>query len=416
MPHENALHIFLAGPYSSEVAVDITRLLTEARTRLFDMDLVLKHGCFAFSILIDTCDRSGHFLDPQSGIGKNKLFDPLKNRAVHGNLLLEIQTVSSRDVSETIIKSNRVVTCLGRPIESNAIHRICSILRETGFEMHRIKTLARHSINCIEMTINAKEGAQPDNLDRKLQKSAEKFGIDFAVQETDWNRRLKRLIIFDMDSTLSEIEVIDELAKEAGVGDKVAGITKRAMNGELSFPEALRERVGLLKGLSENALATVYERMPYTPGVEKLFVFLKKLGIRTAVLSGGFDYFTSRVEKILGIDYSHSNRLEIENGVLTGRLIGDIVDGKKKVAFMEEMVRKEGITLAQVIAVGDGANDLPMIQRAGLGIAFDAKPTVRAKAPIHLSHRNLSLIPYFMGYTEEEIEAITGVEPSKIFN
>lgn len=296
-----------------------------------------------------------------------------------------------------------LLTCLGLSLPATDIDSLRTILLEEKIDIEDIRTLAKVKMGCLEIKIASDPIIDIDRLTQKLLLS--NSGWDIAIQSEDAYHRGNKMIVFDMDSTLTEIEVIDELAKEAGVGDQVVSITERAMNGELSFKEALRERVGLLKGLPLEALETVYQRMPFTPGAEKLITVLKHLGYRTAVFSGGFDYFSSRVEKSLGLDYTRANQLEIVGGKLTGRVVGEIVDGLKKVALMEEVANKEKIALSQVIAVGDGANDLPMINRAGLGIAFCAKPSVRAAARYNITHRDLSLILYLLGFTEEEIKA-----------
>ena len=211
----------------------------------------------------------------------------------------------------------------------------------------------------------------------------------------------------DMDSTLVQMEGIDELAKEAGVGPKVSQITERAMNGELNFQEALRERVRLLKGLPEETLQKVYARIPFTKGARELIRILKKMGYKTAVLSGGFNYFTDRLKKELELDYAYSNQLEIINGKLTGEVLGEIVDGLKKSDLMEEIAAKEGISLDQVIAIGDGANDLMMIGKAGLGIAFNAKPKVREAAQYSITQKNLDSILYLLGISDKDVSQLS---------
>lgn len=296
-----------------------------------------------------------------------------------------------------------LLTCLGASLNATVIDQLRPILSDEKIDIESVKMLAKVQTGCIEIKMASDQVIDIDRLTQKLLLT--NSGWDIAIQPGDASHRSKRMIVFDMDSTLTEIEVIDELAKEAGVGDRVVSITARAMNGELSFKEALRERVGLLKGLPLEALERVYQRMPFTRGAEQLIAVLKHLGYRTAVFSGGFDYYTSRVEKSLGLDYTRANQLEVIGGKLTGKVVGEIVDGQKKVALMEEIARKEMVSLSQVIAVGDGANDLPMIHRAGLGIAFCAKPSVRAAARYNLTHRDLSLILFMLGLTEAEIEA-----------
>jgi phosphoserine phosphatase len=206
-----------------------------------------------------------------------------------------------------------------------------------------------------------------------------------------------------MDSTLIQIEVIDELARIAGVGDEVARITEQAMNGEIDFNEALRQRVALLKGLSAQALEQVYQNIPFTPGARTLVRILKRLGYKTAVISGGFNFFTNRLKEDLGLDYAFANGLQIADGQVTGRLDGPVVDGARKAELLEEIACREGIALDQVIAIGDGANDLPMLGRAGLGIAFNAKARVREQADTHINQQSLDSILYLLGLSEWEM-------------
>jgi phosphoserine phosphatase len=227
--------------------------------------------------------------------------------------------------------------------------------------------------------------------------------LDIAFQEDNVFRRTRRLVCFDMDSTLIQTEVIDELAMKAGVGDRVKEITARAMRGEIDFKESFRERVALLKGLDERVLKEIAENLPVTEGAERLLRTLKQYGYRTAILSGGFTYFGNYLKHKLGIDYVFANELEIKDGKLTGRHLNEIVDGKRKAELLELLAFKEDIHLEQVIAVGDGANDLPMLQKAGMGIAFHAKPTVKASAQHAISVNGLDTILYLLGFRDREI-------------
>jgi phosphoserine phosphatase len=232
---------------------------------------------------------------------------------------------------------------------------------------------------------------------------AQELDVDIAFQVDDIYRRNRRLIAFDMDSTLIQTEVIDELAAAAGVGGEVASITEAAMNGELDFRESLERRVSLLEGLDEGALAEIAARLPMTPGAERLVKTLKSLGYRTAILSGGFKYFGERLKKRLGIDFVFANELEIKDGLLTGRVLGEVVDGQRKANLLRDLAKQEGIRLEQTIAVGDGANDLPMLDAAGLGIAFHAKPKVEASAEQVISNLGLDGILYLVGMSDREV-------------
>jgi phosphoserine phosphatase len=224
------------------------------------------------------------------------------------------------------------------------------------------------------------------------------------VQEDNMYRRTRRLVCFDMDSTLIEAEVIDELAKAAGVGEQVAAITEAAMRGELDFKASFARRMALLQGLDESVLEEIAARLPLTEGAEHLIRTLRKLGYKTAILSGGFSYFGRRVQQRLGMDYVFANELEIVDGKITGRVVGQVIDGQRKAELLRELAAKEGISLEQVIAVGDGANDLPMLSIAGLGIAFRAKPLVKASAKQSISTLGLDAILYLMGLRDRDVQ------------
>lgn len=235
-------------------------------------------------------------------------------------------------------------------------------------------------------------------------KLATELEMDFSFQLDNMYRRMRRLICFDMDSTLIETEVIDELAIRAGVGDQVKAITERAMRGEIDFIESFRERVALLKGLDESVMQEIAENLPITEGVDRLMYVLKKYGYKIAILSGGFTYFGQYLQKKYGIDYVYANELEIEDGKLTGRYLGDVVDGKRKAELLRLIAQVEKVDIAQTIAVGDGANDLPMLGIAGLGIAFHAKPKVVANAKQSINTIGLDGVLYFLGFKDSYID------------
>ncbi|MDH4228618.1 MAG: phosphoserine phosphatase SerB [Nitrospirota bacterium] len=298
-----------------------------------------------------------------------------------------------------------VVTVLGEPVPARAMAAVGNTLAGYGANIRRIETLARRRLHCIEM-LAVTDARHRKAVARDLLSVAARHDVDISVQDEGLDRRSKRLVVMDVDSTLIQGEQIDELATLVGAGEQVSRITHRAMNGELDFRGALRERVALLRGLPVDRLQEVRERLPYNPGVRSLVKVLREMGFRIAILSGGFTYFVDQFKQELGLDYAYANDLEVVDGKLTGETVGPIVDGQRKKELLAEIAESEGIRLDQVIAIGDGANDLPMMGIAGLGIAFNAKPRVREMAPHNINRRGLDSILFLLGIREEEIERV----------
>ncbi len=309
-------------------------------------------------------------------------------------------------------KDRYIVTILGEKLAAKQISEVTKVISEKNLNIDAIKRLTgrlslikeeEYPRACIELSIRG-EIADKSEFTAKFMQISHDLDVDIAFQEDNIYRRNRRLVCFDMDSTLIQAEVIDRLAELAGVGDEVKAITESAMQGEIAFKESFIKRMKLLKGLNENVLHDVAVNLPLTKGTRRLIETLKNYGFKTAILSGGFTFFGDYLQKELGIDYVYANQLEIKNGVLTGGYIGDIVDGNKKAEYLKEIAKKEGIDINQTIAIGDGANDLPMLNVAGLGIAFHAKPTVKNNAQSSISSIGLDGVLYLLGYHDRHID------------
>ena len=309
-------------------------------------------------------------------------------------------------------KNRYILTLLGRKLSARQIAAVATVLAEQGLNIDAIKRLTgriplderKENIRaCIEFSVR---GTPKDReaMQSELLKLSSELGMDFSFQLDNMYRRMRRLICFDMDSTLIETEVIDELAERAGVGEKVRAITERAMRGEIDFKESFTERVALLKGLDVSVMEDIARNLPITEGVDRLMYVLKQYGYKIAILSGGFTYFGNYLKGKYDIDYVYANELEVEDGKLTGRYVGEIVDGRRKAELLKLIAQVEHVNLAQTIAGGDGANDLPMLSEAGLGIAFHAKPRVAANAKQSINTIGLDGVLYFLGFKDSYLD------------
>ena len=309
-------------------------------------------------------------------------------------------------------KNRYIITILGRRLTAKQIAAATKIIADQGLNIDSIKRLTgrvpldeeKASVRaCIEFSVRGTLKNRVE-MQRSLMKLSSEMGMDFSLQLDNMYRRMRRLICFDMDSTLIQTECIDELAERAGVGEQVKAITERAMRGEIDFKESFTERVALLKGLDESVMKEIAENLPITEGVERLMFVLKHYGYKIAILSGGFTYFGEHLKRKFGIDYVYANELEIVDGKLTGRYLGEIVDGKRKAELLRLLAQVEKVDIAQTIAVGDGANDLPMLSTAGLGIAFHAKPKVMENAEQSINTIGLDGVLYFLGFKDSYLD------------
>ena len=298
---------------------------------------------------------------------------------------------------------NHVITLLGREIHAVHLARLNSLLVKHSLSIQQIQRL---SARCLEISVI---GLPDDILHTDLLALSQREHIDITCQDDDLLRRQRRLIVFDMDSTLIQCEVMDEMAKVAGVGEQVIALTEAAMRGEMDFNTSFRRRLATLKGLDETALQQIAATLPVTEGATRLISTLKKLGYRVAILSGGFSYFAHQLKTQLGIDHVFANELDIVNGKLTGEVKGEIVNGETKAKLLQTLAKDMGINLQQTIAVGDGANDLPMLNLAGLGIAYHAKPVVQATAQHAISYMGLDTILYLLGLHDKDIDSLNRI-------
>ena len=397
----------ISGTDRSGITASLTEVLANNDAKILDIGQADIHHTLSLGILIKTdSSRSGEIL-------KQLLF---KTRDL--NVQVHFDLVSESDYNDWVSRQGKnryIVTILGREITARQIAEVAKIISAQGLNIETITRLTGRmpldeteqplTKGCIEMSVR---GTPHDRVAMQSQfmNLASSLNFDISLQEDTIFRRSRRLICFDMDSTLIRTEVIDELADRAGVGDQVRAITESAMRGEIDFSESFKRRVALLKGLDVSVMQEIAENLPITEGVERMMSVLKRSGYKTAILSGGFTYFGEYLKRRFGFDYVYANELEMgPDGRLTGRHLGDIVDGRRKKELLRLLAQVEGINLAQTIAVGDGANDLPMLSTAGLGIAFHAKPKVKAEASQSISTIGIDGVLYFLGFKDSYMQA-----------
>lgn len=396
--------ITIFGQDKPAVTSAITRILALHNANILDIGQAVIHDNLSLGMLVEF----PHDLESSPAV------DDIKRCVSDIGMQVRFQPISDDSYGDWVSqqgKQRHIVTLLAREITAEQISELTVIMARNELNIDHISRLSgrvpldhksHNTRACVEFSARgyAKNVTQ---LRAQFAALASQLDVDIAFQEDNMYRRTRRLVCFDMDSTLIEAEVIDELAKAAGTGEQVSAITESAMRGEIDFNQSFRQRMALLKGLDEAVLSEIADNLKITEGAERLISTLRKLGYKTAILSGGFNYFGVYLQKKLGIDYVFANELEIKAGKVTGEVTGEIVDGERKAFLLKELAKKENIRLEQVVAVGDGANDLPMLGMAGLGIAFRAKPLVKAEAKQSISTLGLDAILYLMGFRDREI-------------
>jgi phosphoserine phosphatase len=395
----------VSGQDKPGVTAGLTAILATYGATILDIGQADIHDTLSLGILFEV----------KAGSGSGSVLKDLLFKGYELGIKVKFIPISIPDYEIWVkgqSKQRYIINVLGETLTATQLAAVTKIMSDQNLNIDSIIRLTgRTSVvdieeyprSCVQLSVTGTIVNKAAMTARFMEVSGE-LNVDISFQEDNMYRRNRRLVCFDMDSTLIQTEVIDELAELAGVGEQVRAITESAMNGEIDFSESFKKRMALLEGLSEDVLHNVAINLPITKGAHRLMKALKYYGYKTAILSGGFTYFGDYLQKELGIDYVYANQLEIKDGKLTGKYLGEIVDGAKKAEYLKAIAEKEGIHINQTIAVGDGANDLPMLNLAGLGIAFHAKPKVKESASTSISSLGLDGVLYLLGYHDRHID------------
>ena len=396
MPEKKFIVLTVFGNNQPYLIADVCSVVTDSKLNIVAVEQNALHGLFIMFMITEPVAKD----DPPEAA-----YQRLKEEAKSLSLEVNIDLVEPSDALRSVEKNLQVFTIIGRD-KVGILKAISTALANFRVNIERMHHLARGEFVALEMLVDASELRDLSVLRDVIQRTCDEFGFDTIIQPDTPFRQRRRLVVFDMDSTLIDGEIIDELAKAAKVGDKVSEITHRAMSGQMDFEAALKERVALLKGLPVSILEDVAADIQLTAGAYELISTLKAMGFKLALISGGFTFFTNRLKQQLGFDYTFANDLEIKDGKLTGRIKGRIIDREAKGKIVQELAQKEGLTREEIVAVGDGANDEIMLKNAGLGIAFNAQDLLKKVADGQLTYSNLLGLQYCLGATDRDIRRI----------
>lgn len=383
--------VTVSGPDQPGITAAFSKILVDNQVEIVDIEQASLQDFLGLSFLLDMSGAK----QSKDGVLKDLLFE-----ASRLHLTLNFRLFSEKEMKARNSKNLFILTYFG---DTLALAEISNILAEENANIQMISNLTRHCASCVELTIDVNEVKNLSQLKARVIAKSHELNIDLALQKMEAYRKNKRLIFFDMDSTLVDMEIIDEMAQRAGVFKEVSRITEKAMRGDIDFEESLTQRVALLKGLRVEELEKIRKDMKLSAGAEDLVDTLKRLGFKLGLVSGGFDYFSDFLKEKLGLDFSYSNQLEIKNGALTGKVLGKIVDNTYKAKIVNMVSSEEGVLLDQTVAIGDGANDGLMLGQAGLGIAYNAKEKLERVANMSLGRARLRNILYILGISEEEM-------------
>jgi len=383
--------VTVSGPDQPGITSAFSKILVDNHVEIVDIEQASLQDFLGLSFLLDMSGAK----QSKDGVLKDLLFEASRLR-----LTLNFRLFSEKEMKARNSKNLFILTYFG---DTRALAELSNILAEENANIEMISNLTRHCASCVELTIDVNEVKNLSQLKAKVLAKSHELNIDLALQKMEAYRKNKRLVFFDMDSTLVDMEIIDEMAQRAGVFKEVARITEKARREDIDFEEALIQRVALLKGLKVEELEKIRNEMKLSEGAEDLVETLKRLGYKLGLVSGGFDYFADYLKEKLGLDFAFANQLEIKNGALTGKVLGKIVDNTYKAKIVNLVASREGVLLDQTVAIGDGANDVLMLGQAGLGIAYNAKEKLERAANMSLGRARLKNILYILGISEEEI-------------